>query len=294
MNKPEQTKTVDVTWVLVAAALLLAGVVGYSIRVMMVEERAVEQQQAERAAAEQRRLQHLVDGIEEGPAEMLIDFGDIQLNCAKQNLLGYDVIDPDGYIVVAQDVVTFTRPVGGPSGSFYCLSKPIENATDNTMAEIGCQFDVVVQGIPDDFSFGIWGAEGVVLSTGLWDALVEPRKLAMLYRTTSSEGMALDEGSLYTVQIARYKYDTGYRQVMQIIDEGVVVNRIETSDSDASDWLGYSSVVFCPMRISWGTWVLNTTVTVSNVYVSGASPVLPQIRNTPNLGKLLIRPGGNT
>ena len=163
MNKPEQTKTVDVTWVLVAAALLLAGVVGYSIRVMMVEERAVEQQQAEREAAQQRRLQHLVDGIEEGPAEMLIDFGDIQLNCAKQNLLSYTEYDPDGFMTVANNSVSYNS-AGYPEMDGVYLRKPIADVTTNVFSEIGMQFNVLSEDasffIVADWGTGFSGAEG--------------------------------------------------------------------------------------------------------------------------------------
>jgi len=298
MNKPEQTKTVDVTWVLVAAALLLAGVVGYSIRVMMVEERAVEQQQAEREAAQQRRLQHLVDGIEEGPAEMLIDFGDIQLNCAKQNLLSYTEYDPDGFMTVANNSVSYNS-AGYPEMDGVYLRKPIADVTTNVFSEIGMQFNVLSEDasffIVADWGTGFSGAEGQPLWLPFRPYADPDGGHRLVYKGAHAGTFQMAAGVEYTVQLCRYLDDDVYHAVARVFIGEALQATMETTDGDASDMLGYSQVYVYPI---WNNFPLSVadpvTVTVSNVYVSGASPVLPQIRNTPNLGHLLIRPGGNT
>jgi hypothetical protein len=219
---------------------------------------------------------------------MKIDFGDIELNCRLQNFLEYDMANPGSHLTRTGTTLTY-QSTGPASTERHYLSRPLLDVTESTLKAFGMQYELAVT----DFT-----NPGALVSGCVGDAAmgntIQQYDIDLAFKGVFYGDLAYSTGETYTVQVARYPENDAYSTIVRLLQGGAVVASHEISDADTSDYLGYGSVVLYVLDLTLADPIDSATLTIANLYVSGAQPVLPQIRNTPNLGKLLIRPGGNT
>jgi hypothetical protein len=284
----DERKTIDVTWVVWTLGMVVVAIVALEAGVVVGQRGVASDTWLDHDRARAELAKQATIGVPE--PEMKIDFGDIELNCRLQNFLEYDMGNPGSHLTRTGTTLTYQTAWPASTERHY-LSRPLLDVTENTFKTFGMQYELAVT----DFTNA-----GALLSGCTGDAVhavgnsIQQYDIDLAFKGVLHGDIAYSTGQAYTVQVARYPDNDAYTTILRLLQGEAVIASHKISDPDTSDYLGYSSIDLYVLDLQLSDPIDSATLSIANLYVSGASPVLPQIRNTPNLGKLLIRPGGNT